>query len=119
LRFIFENDTPAPIVLQHHITATNTIPTNQIAYFVVDVPSWASFATNILISATAPVNLLFNQNIPPTGPGIGDYTLLSGSTGGVGTPVLSLTSTPRLVPGARYYLGVQNPNLVPVTVALQ
>jgi subtilisin family serine protease/subtilisin-like proprotein convertase family protein len=119
LRFIFENDTPAPIVLQHDITATNTIPTNQIAYFVVDVPSWASFATNILISATAPVNVFFNQNLPPTGTGIGDYTLLSGSTGGIGVPVLSLTSTPPLIPGARYYLGVRNPGTVPVTVAMK
>jgi hypothetical protein len=119
LRFVFEDDKPAPIVLRHNITETNTVPTNQIAYFVVDVPSWASFATNILISATAPVNLLFNQNIPPTGPGPGDYTLLSAATSGVGIPVLSLTSTPRLVPGARYYLGVQNPNAVPVTVAVQ
>jgi subtilisin family serine protease/subtilisin-like proprotein convertase family protein len=119
LRFVFEDDKPAPIVLRHNITETNTIPTNQVAYFVVDVPSWASFATNILISASAPVNLLFNQNIPPTGIGPGDYTLLSGSMGGVGNPILSLTSTPRLVPGARYYLGVRNPNSVPVTVAVQ
>jgi subtilisin-like proprotein convertase family protein len=118
LRFVFEDDKPAPIVLRHNITETNTVPTNQVAYFVVDVPSWARFATNILISASAPVNLLFNQNIPPTGTGPGDFTLLSGS-GGVGNPVLSLTSTPPLVPGARYYLGVRNPNLVPVTVAVQ
>src|ERR1051325_6648404 len=92
LRFVFEDDKPAPIVLQHDIPATNTIPTNQIAYFVVDVPSWASFATNILISSTAPVNLLFNQNIPPGTGGPGDYALLSGATTGVGNPVLSLTT---------------------------
>ena len=119
LRFVFEDDKPAPIVLQHDIPATNTIPTNQIAYFVVDVPSWAKYATNILISATAPVNLFFNQTIPPTGTGLGDYTLLAGQTAGIGNPVLSLASTPPLVPGARYYLGVQNPNNAPVTVALK
>jgi subtilisin-like proprotein convertase family protein len=116
LRFLFEDDKPAPIVLQHHIPATNSIPTNQIAYFVVDVPSWARFATNILISASQPVNMLFNQNIPPGTGGV-DYTLLSGSTSGTG--VLSLASSPPLVPGARYYLGIQNPNAVPVTVAVE
>ncbi len=119
LRFVFENDTPAPIVLQHDIAATNTIPTNQIAYFVVDVPAWAKFATNILVSASGPVNLLFNQNLPPTGTGGGDYTLLSASTGGVGNPILSLASVPPLVPGARYYLGIQNSGTVPVTAAMK
>jgi subtilisin-like proprotein convertase family protein len=118
LRFVFEDDKPAPIVLQHDVPATNTIPTNQIAYFVVDVPSWAKFATNILISASGPVNLLFNQNIPP-GTGGFDSTLLSGVTSGIGVPVLSLTSTPQLQPGARYYLGVRNVATVPVTVSLK
>jgi subtilisin-like proprotein convertase family protein len=119
LRFVFQDDKPAPIVLRHNITETNTIPTNQVAYFVVDVPSWASFATNILVSASAPVDLLFNQNLPPTGTGPGDYTLLSGSIGGVGNPILSLATTPPLVRGARYYLGIRNPNAVPATVAVQ
>jgi subtilisin family serine protease/subtilisin-like proprotein convertase family protein len=118
LRFVFEDDKPAPIVLQHDIPSTNTIPTNQIAYFVVDVPSWAKFATNILISASGNVNMLFNQNIPP-GTGGFDSTLLSGSTAGIGVPVLSLASVPPLVPGARYYLGIQNVSAGPVTVAVK
>jgi hypothetical protein len=62
--------------------------------------------------------MLFNQNIPPGTGGV-DYTLLSASTGGTGVPVLSLTSSPPLVPGARYYLGVQNVAAVPVTVAVK
>jgi subtilisin-like proprotein convertase family protein len=115
LRFVFEDDKPAPIVLIHHSPATNTIPTNQIAYFVVDVPSWAKFATNTLLSASGPVDLLFNQTIPPGTAGF-DYTLLSGATSG--TSVLSLASGPPLVPGQRYYLGVSNTTTLPVTVAL-
>jgi len=118
LRFVFEDDKPAPIVLQHDIPATNTIPTNQIAYFVVDVPSWAKFATNILLSASGNVDMLFDQTIPPGTGGL-DYTLLSASTGGIGVPVLSLTSTPPLVPGARYYLGVRNGTALPVTVSVK
>jgi hypothetical protein len=65
------------------------------------------------------VNLLFNQNQPPTGTNAGDYTLLSNSMAGVGSPILQLSSAPRLVPGARYFLGVQNPNNSNVVAAVQ
>jgi hypothetical protein len=46
----------------------------------VDVPSWASFATNSLIFADGPVNLWFNQLVGPTGTG-GDTILLANSMG--------------------------------------
>ena len=117
LRFIFQNDVPAPIGLTHSITGTNTIPPGQVATFTVDVPAWATRATNILIYASAPVNLLFNQTMPPTGTNAGDTTLLSASTGGA--LVLNTNGSPALVPGARYYLGVQNPGPVRVTAAVQ
>ena len=82
LRFIFENTIPVPIVLSHGATATNTIPPGQTAAFAVDVPAWANRATNILVYASAPVNLLFNPNLPPTGTNAGDVTLLPASTVG-------------------------------------
>src|ERR1019366_3001957 len=77
----------------------------------------ATHATNILIYASAPVNLLFNQTMPPTGTNAGDTTLLSASTGEA--LVLNTNGSPALVPGARYYLGVQNPGPVRVTAAVQ
>ena len=122
LQFIFASNTPAPISLTHAVPATNTIPPGQILYYTVDVPPWAGFATNILDSATMPVNVFFNQTNPPTGAAPGDFTLVNGQTAPpavIGNPVLSAATTPPLVPGARYYLGVQNPNLVPVTVVLE
>ena len=96
---------------------TNTIPPGGYAYYSVAVPPTADFATNLLLSATAPVNLLFNQVTPPTGAGAGDLTLLNNLTGG--TSVLSGTSAPPLLPGATYYLAVQNTNSFAVTAAVQ
>jgi hypothetical protein len=119
LRFTFENIIPVPINLVHGVTRSNTVPPGEIAYFTVDVPAWARFATNILTYASAPVNLLFNQYLPPTGTNVGDFKLLNNSVGGIGNPVLNLGSTPPLIPGARYYLGVQNPNSSSVVAALQ
>jgi subtilisin family serine protease/subtilisin-like proprotein convertase family protein len=117
LRFVFQNTVPAPIGLTHGIIVTNTIPPGQTAPFFIDVPAWATLATNILVNASAPVNLLFNQNLPPTGTNAGDVTLLSASTGGL--LALITNGTPPLVPGARYYLGIQNPGAVIVTASVQ
>jgi hypothetical protein len=83
----------------------------------VDVPAWASFATNDLLTATVPVSLWFNQAVPPTGTNAADVVLLKDSM--AGSSVLRTNGTPRLVPGARYYLGVQNTNLAAVTFSLR
>jgi hypothetical protein len=117
LRFVFQNTIPVPIGLAHGITWTNTIPPGQTAPFFVDVPIWAALATNILVDASAPVNLFFNQNRPPTGTNADDVTLLSASTGGF--VALTINGTPTLVPGGRYYLGIQNPGAASVTTAVQ
>ena len=94
---------------------TNTITTNSIQWYQVNVPATANFATNILDSASGIVNLLYSANYPPTaGSSPGDMVLLTGSMSGIGSPVLSNTSTPLLVPGSTYYLGVQNSGSVPV-----
>ena len=63
-------------------TTTITVPPGQIVYLSVAVPIWANSATNILVSATTPVNLLFNQTNPPTGSNPNDFTFLTGSIGG-------------------------------------
>jgi subtilisin-like proprotein convertase family protein len=115
--FVLENTVSAPVSLTPGVPATNTIPAGDIAIFIVDVPDWALAATNTLVFATAPVNLLFNQDQAPTGVVPPDFTMLSGATNGFYT--LTLGSAPPLVPGARYYLGVQNTNTFPVTAAVE
>jgi len=117
LRFVFQNTTPVPLPLMHELTQTNAVPPGQVAPFVVDVPVWASRATNILVEAPAPVNLLFNQDLPPTGTNANDITLLSAATNGFLT--LSIGGTPPLVPGVPCYLGVQNTGAAAVTAAVR
>jgi autotransporter-associated beta strand protein len=121
LSFVFENTTPLPRPLVDGVAVTNTIPPGQIAYFVVDVPAWANYATNTLLFANPPpgVNVLFNQNTFPTfgAANPGDYNLIPNSTGGSFT--LSAATTPPLVPGQRYYLGVENLTPGIVSYALQ
>ena len=83
-------------------TATVAATTNSIVWYQVFVPTNASFATNILRSSTRAVNLWFSTNGPPTM----DIKLLNNRT--TGTSILSTNTTPRLVPGSMYWLGVQN-----------
>jgi hypothetical protein len=99
------------------IPETNTVSSNSISIFAVTVPTNADFATNILISASAPVNLLFDQTAPPTGTNAGDFTLLTNTISG--TNILSLSSTPPLVPGQTYFLGVQNTNSFALTFSFE
>ena len=96
LRFTFRNTVPAPIGLSYATPGANTVPPGQVAPFFVDVPVWATRVTNILLYASAPVNLLFNQTSPPTGTNAGDATLLAASTGGFAT--LSTDGSPRAGP---------------------
>jgi hypothetical protein len=96
---------------------TNTIAAGGIVYYAVTVPANADFATNRLLFATAPVNVWFDTNAPPTTNRLllPDVTYPTGMNG---TVVLSTNTTPPLVPGSTYYLGVQNPNAGAVTFAV-
>ena len=94
---------------------TNIIGPNDINWFSVKVPADADQATNILLFATAPVNLWFSRTVTITN--AGDFELLTNSLGGL--HVINITSTPRLVPGSTYYLGVENPNNFAVTNAVK
>jgi hypothetical protein len=110
-----------PVTLNNGVTATNTIPPCQSLSYSVDVPVVATFATNTVVFASAPVNVWFNQTNYPTGSALaGDILLIANATNG-SSFVLSSTSAPPLVPGATYYLSVQNPcaNGGNVTVALR
>ena len=84
----------------------------------VIVPANAISATNVLVSATGPVDVWFNQTTPPVGnTGAGDVLMISTTT--TGTFVLTSSSVPPLVPGANYYLGFQNPGTSNVTFVFQ
>jgi subtilisin-like proprotein convertase family protein len=98
---------------------TNTVPANGINWIAVSVPTNALDATNLLLFATnLPVNVWFSTNLPPTITNAGDVDLMPNATSGVS--VLTTSSMPtNIVPGGVYFLGVQNPNNVPVTYALQ
>jgi len=119
LQFIFQDRTPLPVPLPPGVSTTNTIPAGGIAYFIVDVPSWAQYATNLLVFADGPVNVLFNQNTPPAigAANIGDLLMFGPAT--TGSYTLSTGGTPPLLPGQRYYLGVHNPGAVSVNFVLQ
>jgi subtilisin-like proprotein convertase family protein len=91
---------------------------NSITYFAVDVPLTANFATNTLSGASEPLNLLFNQTALPTGALPGDVNLLKHVQSGVRT-LDSQGAPPPLVPGKRYYLGVQNNTPEPAIFSLE
>ena len=120
LRFIFANTTRTMTVLTNGVPATNAIPSGGLVYYSVAVPPYADFATNMLLFATEPVNVWFNQNTLPSGTNSpGDYLLINSAVSG--TKVLSTNSVPLppLVPGQTYYIGVQNTNSVAVTSAFE
>jgi subtilisin-like proprotein convertase family protein len=112
LSFLLENEVPMPIPLLQEQPSTNLLGPGQVQWYSVDPPSWLSFVTNSLLSASLPVNVLFNPNAPPTGTNAGDIALLLASSNG--TYPLPTNGAPPLVPGSRYYLGVQNTNAATV-----
>ncbi|MGH7973377.1 MAG: hypothetical protein ACREIC_32065, partial [Limisphaerales bacterium] len=113
----FRNSAPAPLPLPAGDATTNILGAGQIQWFAVDAPPWVSFATNSLLGASAPVNLLFNQSSPPTGTNAGDFTLLGGALSG--SSLLATNGLPSFAPGSRWYLGIQNTNADAVVFALQ
>jgi len=117
LRIVFQNTEPVPVELPPGIARANTVPPGQVAPFAVQAPDWATRATNLLVQASGPVNVLFNQNRPPTGTNAGDITLLAEATEGFHT--LNMDGLPPLAPGMRYYLGLQNPGSNDVSAALR
>ena len=125
LQFVLQSNNLPQIELGSEEATTVSVPPGEIVYITVNVPVWANFATNILVSSTLPVDLLFNQTNPPTGSNPNDYTLLTGSTGGIGNPVLIannpplVPSVPPLLPGQTYYLGVRNPGAHVATAVIR
>jgi len=109
LRFNFTTATSSIGTLTNNVPLTNTVPPDSIAYYLVNVPINADFATNSLFMTNGPLSLLFNEANPPTGTNAGDTLLFSASAND--STVLSTLSTPtNIVPGGSYYLGVLNTN---------
>ncbi len=99
------------IVLTNGIAYTNGSVSGDggFTYFGIDVPRTANFATNMLFNSSGPMNLWFNQTALPTGSAQGDYLLTNNAPGASNAVTLStIGAPPPLVPGSRYYLGVQN-----------
>jgi hypothetical protein len=85
------------------------------------VPPWATAATNTLVgvlNTNLPLLVWFNQTGAPQGTNPPDFGFFGGAAVTSGVEVLTTNSvppTPVLLPGQRYYLGVQNTNAVDLT----
>jgi subtilisin-like proprotein convertase family protein len=102
------------------IPQTNTLAAGAIDWYAYTVPTNASYATNIIDFATAPVNLWFSTNNPPTTTGA--VELIASSTNGSALLTTAVYTNPPalIVPGQTYYLGVQNPNdIIPITYRVE
>jgi hypothetical protein len=123
LSFVLESNSPTSGSLLPETPLSGFVAPGQTAYFYVPVPSWAHFATNILVSSTQPVDLLFNPTNLPNGSRPGDLALLTGSTGGASPTIISVnTNIPFSQPNQAaqsYYLGVHNPGTAAASIVLQ
>jgi len=126
LSFVLQSNATFAASLVPETPDASTVGAGQTVYYSVTVPSWAKFATNILVSSTEPVNLLFNPTNLPTGSNPGDVILLTASTGGIPagvSPALTVNTNPPftslLQADQTYYLGVQNNTANPASVVLQ
>jgi subtilisin-like proprotein convertase family protein len=119
LSFVLASNAVVAGSLQPLTPLTGTVPGGQTVYYAVPVPLWAHAATNILLSSSLPVDLLYyGPANPPTGGNAADANWLTGSTGGIGQ-VLVTNGTPPLLPGQTYYLAVRNNNAHAATVSLE
>ncbi len=118
LDFTFSDRTNTPAVIQDGRPIHNSIGAGGVAYYLINVPTNASFATNLLLRADAPLNVWFTTDSPPSISGGNAYLLIPNATNGLS--VLTLTSNPtNIVPGGTYYLGVQNTNSFTVDYDLE
>jgi hypothetical protein len=116
LSMVLASTVPSPVGLASGTPTTNLLGPGQLQWYSVAAPDWVSFATNSLLTASAPVNVFFNQSSPPTGSNTGDVALAFGSS--AGNWVLQTNASPGLVPGLTYFLGVRNTNAGTVTVSM-
>ena len=106
------------VVLTNHVPTNGSVPATGIAYFAFDVPAGANFVANSLLNDSTNLSLLFSQTGLPTGTQLGDYTLLTNVLSGTNV-LANNTPPPSFLPGARYFLGVQNPNNVAAAFTIE
>jgi subtilisin-like proprotein convertase family protein len=115
LCFLVDPGVPLPLLLSHGMPRSQTVRPGHFRFFVVDVPSWASFTTNSLLGGSGPVLLLFNRYALPFGTNApGDLTLLTNTSSGS-----AVLGPGQIAPENSYFLTVQNTSSVPVTFVLQ
>jgi subtilisin-like proprotein convertase family protein len=126
LQFVFANTNAVPLVLGGGIGQSNQfIPAGDIAWYQINVPANANFATNLLLFASAPVNVWFSTNVPPTIINPGDTNLIPNLTAAsvllsiTNPPDLNVQSPPNIYDGETYYLGVQNTNSFTVNYGIK
>jgi subtilisin-like proprotein convertase family protein len=107
LSFILQSNSLIAGSLAPQTPTAGTVGPGQIVDFTVNVPSWANFATNLLISSDLPVDMLYNPTNPPTG-GANDAVLFTSQTAPPAIVGNVLTNPATLTPGSTYYLGVRN-----------
>ncbi|MBU6399876.1 MAG: S8 family serine peptidase, partial [Verrucomicrobia bacterium] len=105
----------AAIPMTNGICYTGTNLSTAVQYFSVDVPRTATVATNSIlpIAGTGNPVLLFNQNGLPTPNLPGTVVVNNNGPALPETLILTTNSSPPLVPGQRYYLGVMYTNAAP------
>jgi subtilisin-like proprotein convertase family protein len=124
LQFIFDNTNALPGTLFGGAGQTNFIGAGGIAWYQVTVPAIANYATNRLKFSSAPVNVWFDTNSPPTTNilFLPDITYPSGTNGSVLLSTASaspLEPSPNIVSDETYYLGVQNTNIFTINYAVE
>jgi subtilisin-like proprotein convertase family protein len=125
LNFILASNSMVAASLSPQTPTAGTVGPGQTVYYSVNVPSWAQWATNILVSSDLPVDLLFNPTNLPTGSNPGDQTLLTASLGGIPAGIstaLAVNTNAPFAPyqaGTTYYLGVRNSGTHAASVVLE
>ncbi|HTL57495.1 MAG TPA: S8 family serine peptidase, partial [Candidatus Limnocylindrales bacterium] len=120
---LLPSNAPPVIELVHGIPYTNTLLAHGIQNFIVNVPQWATNATNVVLSAVdralltpAPVGVLWDlTNHSPNS--LANAIFWPPTAAGIKTLGTNTASLPYMVPGQPYFLTVTNPNPVSVTFA--
>ncbi|HWN97038.1 MAG TPA: hypothetical protein VNT99_18555, partial [Methylomirabilota bacterium] len=111
LNLAYVRTNPPATRLTNGVPYVGSVFSNNLQYFVVNVPCTPARVTHTLTSLTPPgrLDLLFNQDTFPTGSEPGDFVLLANTLGG--SAVLNVGTYPLARRGA-YILAVRNSNPV-------
>ena len=122
LQFVLESNAIVSAALDPQTPGNGTVSPGQIVYYSVTVPDWAHYATNILVSSSLPVDLLFNQTNPPTGSNPDDlHVLTRPATSGIALLCgqQRAAADAAVSGGQTYYLGVSNTGVHAAAVVLE